>query len=69
MSEQLSSVIRRAILESGESRYAIAFKCGIDQAILSRFMAGKGGMGLATMDKLVAGLGIEVRLPRKRNAK
>jgi hypothetical protein len=66
MGELLSEIVRRVILESGESRYSIAIKCGVDQAILSRFMAGKGGMGLETIDKLVAGLGIEVRLPRKK---
>jgi hypothetical protein len=66
MGEPLSSIIRRVILESGESLYSIACKCRIDRATLSRFMAGKGGMGLATIDKLVAGLGIEVRLPGER---
>jgi len=65
MSELLSAVIRRAILESGQTRYAIAFKCGVDQAVLSRFMAGKSSLSLATVDKLVDGLDIEVKLRRK----
>jgi transcriptional regulator with XRE-family HTH domain len=69
MRETFSSVIRRAILESGETRYAIAFKCGVDQAVLSRFINGKSGLSLATIDKLVDGLGIEVRLRRKTKDK
>jgi hypothetical protein len=69
MSKALSEVIRQAILESGESRYSLSIRCGVDQGILSRFMNGKGGMGLETIDKLVAGLGIAVRLPRKRKDK
>jgi transcriptional regulator with XRE-family HTH domain len=69
MHESLSSVIRRAILESGETRYAIAVKCGVDQAALSRFMSGKSSLHLTTIDKLVDGLGIEVGLRRKTRDK
>jgi transcriptional regulator with XRE-family HTH domain len=69
MGQTFSSVIRQAILESGETRYALAFKCGVDQAILSRFMSGKTGLSLTTIDKLVGGLNIEVKLPRKTKDK
>lgn len=34
------------------SRYAIAKAIGLDQATLSRFMSGKGGLALETVDKL-----------------
>jgi transcriptional regulator with XRE-family HTH domain len=64
MNEKFSSLLRRAILESGQTRYAIAAKCGVDQATLSRFMAGKTNLNLANIDKLVAGLGIEARFRR-----
>jgi hypothetical protein len=69
MNHRFSSVIRRAILESGETRYALAFKCGVDQAVLSRFINEKSGLGLAAIDKLVDGLGIEVRLRRNKQDK
>jgi hypothetical protein len=65
MRELFSTLLRRAILESGETRYAIACRCMVDQATLSRFLARKSSLNLATIDKLVAGLGIQVRLPRK----
>ncbi len=65
MNETLSATLRRAILESGMSRYAIAVKAGVDQAALSRFMAGKRGVSLDTADKLIDALGIEIRY-RKR---
>jgi plasmid maintenance system antidote protein VapI len=67
MEQTLSDVLRRAILESGMTRYAIAVKAGVDQASLSRFVAGKRSMSLETADKLMDVLGLEVR-PRKRKA-
>jgi transcriptional regulator with XRE-family HTH domain len=66
MKEAFSSKLRRAILESGLSRYAISVKSGVDQAALSRFLAGKRSLSLDSVDKLVDVLGLEVRLPRKR---
>jgi hypothetical protein len=69
MKETLSALIRRAILESGETRYAISVKTGVDQGTLSRFMAGKSGLTLPTIDKLVVGLGITIKLPRSTKDK
>ncbi len=64
MNKPFSSLLRQAILDSGQTRYALAFKCGVDQAVLCRFVAGKSGLNLATIDKLVEGLGIEVKIRR-----
>jgi hypothetical protein len=69
MSETFSELVRRAIAESGETRYAISLKTGVDQAALSRFMAGKSSLNLGTIDKLVDGLGIKVKLPRSTKDK
>ncbi len=44
--------IRQALDECGESRYRISQKTGIDQAVLSRFVNGHGGMSLPTLDLL-----------------
>ncbi|HZW31208.1 MAG TPA: helix-turn-helix transcriptional regulator [Isosphaeraceae bacterium] len=66
MREPFSSLLRRAILESGLTRYAISVKSGVNQAALSRFVAGKRSLNLESVDKLVEVLGLEVRMPRKR---
>ncbi|HEX4000188.1 MAG TPA: helix-turn-helix transcriptional regulator [Pirellulales bacterium] len=44
--------IRRAIEDSGVSRYQIAKHTGIEQSVLSRFMNGRLGFTLETLDKL-----------------
>jgi transcriptional regulator with XRE-family HTH domain len=66
MRDAFSSLLRRAILESGLTRYAISVRSGVDQAALSRFIAGKRSLNLESVDKLVEVLGLEVRMPRKR---
>lgn len=58
--------LRRAIKESGLSRYAISKATGIDQAQLSNLMSGKAGLGLDNIEKLMNYLGLELTLqPRK----
>jgi ribosome-binding protein aMBF1 (putative translation factor) len=44
--------IRRAIQNSGVSRYQISKQTGIDQAVLSKFVNGHLGFTLETLDKL-----------------
>ena len=66
MREPFSAILRRAILESGLSRYAVSVRSGVDQAVLSRFIAGKSGLSLESVDKLVDALGLEVGTRRKR---
>ena len=66
MREPFSAILRRAIIESGLSRYAVSVRSGVDQATLSRFIAGKRGLNLDSIDKLVDVLDLEVRPRRKR---
>lgn len=64
----ISDQVREAVRRSGLTRYSIAQATGIDQAVLSRFMTGKAGLRLETLDKLGLLLGLEVkarRAPRK----
>ena len=67
MSEPFSELLRRAILEAGETRYSICCRTGVDQATLSKFVRGKITLNLATIDKLVDGLDIKVKLPNRGN--
>ena len=57
---KISDQIRAAIETSGVSRYGIAMATGIDQATLSRFMGGTGGITVETLDKLSEYLGLEI---------
>ena len=44
-----SDEIRRAVDGCGMSRYEICKRIGLDQAVMSRFMSGKAGLGLKTV--------------------
>jgi ribosome-binding protein aMBF1 (putative translation factor) len=68
--DKLTDQIRRAIDESGVSRYRLWKETGIDQATLSRFMAGKAGMTLKSLDVLADALRLRVVAGRsKRKAR
>jgi histidine ammonia-lyase len=45
--------------------YSVCVQTGVDQATLSRFLAGKSGLSLESVDKLVEFLELEIT-PRKR---
>jgi hypothetical protein len=63
--QSFSDQMRRAINESGMSRYAICKHIGIDQSTMSKFMNGKGGMSVAALDRLGELLGLRVVAERK----
>lgn len=56
--------LRRAVDESGQSRYAISVAVGVNQSVLSRFMAG-GGLEVRTAEAIANHLGFAVELKRK----
>ena len=61
----LSEQLRQAVENSGLTHYRISKDTGIDPAVISRFMSGKAGMTLASLDKLVAYLDLELTPRRK----
>lgn len=57
---KLSDQIRQAVNSSGLSRYAICKAAKIDQGSFSRFMSGKIGLSLPTIDALADVLGLDI---------
>lgn len=57
---KISEQVRRAVNESGLSRYRICKTGGIDQAAMSRFMSGKMEIKIGTLDALADVLGLEI---------
>lgn len=56
----LSDQLRAAVVASGRSRYSLSKETGIDQAVLSKFMAGKSGLSVASIDALAHALGLNL---------
>ncbi|WP_439628901.1 helix-turn-helix domain-containing protein [Gemmata sp.] len=66
-SDQLRSIIEGC----GISRYALCQRTGIAESAMSRFLSGKQGLTLASLDKLAAALGLVLttgvqQLPQRR---
>jgi len=59
--ETLTTVLQKAIRDSGLSMYAICKRTGIDKGQLSRFMAGTRDLQLTTADNLCKMLGLKLR--------
>lgn len=62
---KLTDQLREAIDGSGMSRYAVAKAIELDQSTLSRFMAGKSGLALDTVDRLGELLGLKLAATKK----
>jgi transcriptional regulator with XRE-family HTH domain len=57
----LDDIVRDTIASSGLTRYEISKRSGVPESALSRFMSGERSMTLATLDKLLDVIGIELR--------
>jgi transcriptional regulator with XRE-family HTH domain len=57
---RLAETIKNAITASGITRYSLAEQTGTSEAILSRFMSGKQGLSLETLERLADVLGFEL---------
>jgi transcriptional regulator with XRE-family HTH domain len=66
----ISEQLRAAILAGPATQYRIALETGVAKSVLSRFIHGQQGIGLATADKLAEFLGMElVKAGRRPNKK
>ncbi len=57
---RIAEQIRTAIDESNLTPSEIARRSGIDKSIISRFMSGKGGLTLESIEKLAPVLGLRI---------
>jgi transcriptional regulator with XRE-family HTH domain len=67
--ERFSDKIRAAVDASGMSRYAICKAIGLNQGAMSRFMSGKSGIAMDTLDRLAELLGLDVVARHKAQSK
>lgn len=66
---KLSDELRKAIAEADFSRYRLWQITGIDEATLSRFMTGKGGLSVDGLDRIAEALGLHITVQKpKRKA-
>ena len=62
--------IKRAIRDSGRSRYAIAKETGVSEAQLSKLVNNKVGLNIETAERLAAALGLKISIsPAKRRSR
>ena len=64
--EPILEQLKRAIRDSGKSRYAISKLCGVQQSALSRLMSGKRSLSMEAAEKVADALGLELVLRAKR---
>ena len=69
VTNRISQGLAQAIRASGLSPYMVAKQSRINSSMVTRFLNGERGMSLATLDRLAAVLGLELRrLPREAPA-
>ncbi len=59
--QSISNQLRQILAEAAESRYRIAKETGLGEAMLSRFMHGKGGLSMKGLDEIGTLLDLEIR--------
>jgi len=63
--KKLSDQIRHAIETCGKTRYQIAKESGVDAATLCRFVQGKHGLLMDSLDRVAECIGLRVVLAKK----
>ena len=62
--QKLSDQIRQAIEACGKSRAQIARETGVDEATLCRFVQGRHGLLMETLDRVAECIGLRVVLEK-----
>jgi plasmid maintenance system antidote protein VapI len=65
--KRFSDQLRDAVDASGMSRYAICKAIDLPESSMSRFMTGKGGVSMDTLDRLAGLLGLSVAARPRRS--
>lgn len=65
----ISEELKKAILKTKRTRYAIAVGSGVDHAVLRRFMSGERDIKLKTADQLAKFLGLELTKTQNSSSK
>jgi hypothetical protein len=56
----VSQTVRRAVLDSGVTLYRVAKDARVSYAVLHRFVSGKRGLSIETLDKVCHYLGLKL---------
>lgn len=62
----VSSELRKAIADSGKSRYRLSRLSGVADSALSRFMSGERGLGLPAIDRLCKVLKLRLTTTKRK---
>ena len=62
MEDRLREVLKR----EGITPYRLWKELGIDQSVMSKFLRGKGGISLKTMERIADHLGYELTLVKRQ---
>ena len=68
MTTDIATALRRAIVASGKSHYALAKASGVASEVIDRFVRGERDIRLQTAGRLARPLGLELRPGRDEDA-
>jgi transcriptional regulator with XRE-family HTH domain len=69
MAKSLTDQLRKAIDDSGLTRYQIAKETGIDESALAKFYNGHRGLSMEALNSLGEFLQLKIIMRRKPNSK
>jgi transcriptional regulator with XRE-family HTH domain len=64
---KLSDQVRQAVDASQLTRYRMCKTLGIAESTMSRFMSGRGGLGMAYLDALADLLGLDITVGKQKD--
>lgn len=67
--KSLADQLRAAIEAAEMTRYEISKQCGVEQAVLSKFVNGQRSLNLETIERLAPVLGLGFRFAKPKRGK